>query len=422
MTEVPDFPGFSYFPHKRPGFYKVCWRENRGQRSRKAEGFTGVMKLVLEIAPRLLNQRIRKSDLLPSPIILEMELGAYAVRMSRARRTPDSQHAVRTVRVLKKFFDEQRWVTAADITPEKLDHYRSTTKDTPMSQAKRIDATLVFLRRTEEKYRGQISQGILSYDFVRPESGHTYSPWSEEEDRQYFSYLVSGMEVLAAADPTLCWSERIDRVCHTANFRTRMHLICFYMLLSRHLTRPKELTCMKVKDWNSRRKALSLEWDAGKATTKVSLCDDEVAWLLDVVTLNRLPDEPLFLSPAGEEWDPNRLSKVTSKYTKLAGLVGRTNYEIKYTAAGRMYDNPDDFTAVDHERRLNRVRAISGHSAESKAVERYIKSRWGTEFGLGALVYYNKRRVFPFRIEDFPPRKIEEPPEAGGMLVAAGQP
>lgn len=411
MTRIPDFPGFSFRRDpKRPNFFKLSWREPLGQRSRMVEGFENVMDLVRTFAPRLTIERVHESAIAEAPAVLELEFEAHQERMGRRRRMKDSLHAKRQVRELKALFAARGWSTVADITAAELDDYREHGAGSASTKARRIDATLSFIRLLPKKKAAQCEDDILSYAFEHPGSQHIYQPWTDEEDKQYFAYLVSGMDVLAPASQIHCWSDCIRRFCHTPNFRQRMHLLCFYLLLSRHLTRPKELTRLTVSDWDSRRKALTLGWDKAKATPKVSLCDDEVSWLLDVMVLNRAASEPLLLNLTGGFWCANFLSQVTKAHIKLAGLVNRTNYEIKFTAATRMYNNPEEFTALEHERRLNRVRAISGHTQESDSIERYIKSRWGTELGLGARVYYNKHRVFPFRIEDYPIRPREDVP------------
>lgn len=403
---VPGFPGFSYYRAKgRPNWFRLAWREDLGQRTRILCGWPAVMETARKFAPRLTAQRVHVSEIDDPPPALEDELDNHRERMGRKTHTPGSTHSIRSVRALRHFFAEQGWNTVKDITAAALDKYKNHSTDSSSKKSKLIKSTLYFLRLLPKKAAHHLEDDILRYAIEKHGSQHIYQPWSEEEDRQYFAYLSRGMEILAAADPDLCWHDRIHLYCHTSEFRTRMKLLCFYLILSRHMTRPTELTRLTSRDWDPRRKAITLGWDKAKAAPKLSLCDDELAWLMDVSVLNRQPTDPLLPSFKGGFWNPLYLSKVANQYIALAGLVDRTHYEIKFTTATRMYENPEEFTAVEHERRLARVRAISGHTRESESVERYIKSRWGTELGLGARVYYNKRRAFPFRIEDYPPRK-----------------
>ena len=85
-----------------------------------------------------------------------------------------------------------------------------------------------------------------------------------------------------------------------------------------------------------------------------------------------------------------------------SGLKGKLPYELKFTGASLIYDRPEEFTDQRHEERLARVRAITGHSVESHAVERYIKARWGNTYGKGSQVYYNNHPILPFKVSDYP--------------------
>jgi hypothetical protein len=252
----------------------------------------------------------------------------------------------------------------------------------------------------------QVPTSLLSYDVFKPAARHKFTPWQADEEKRFQAYMLEGIELLAKTDPSWDWYQRISRTCHTYEFRTRMRMLPFYFGISRHLTRYTEMTRFLVSSWNWKEKTLQLTSAEAKAEAKISLADDEFAWLFDVVSLNRNPFAFLLLSPTGKQCIAQAVGRELQWLFARCGLDGKLPYELKYNGAGEMYRNPEQFADEEHEKRLARIKAISGHSEESKAVKRYIKDLWGNAFGHGSRTYYNKNRVFPFRIEDFPVKRL----------------
>lgn len=414
--KVRGRPGFSIHLIKKaiPPRWRVCWREGdaQDQRNRIVYTIEEGYNLIDSLAPKVLVQRIAESTVAPPPICLFDELKNYPLRMARDRRQRKSKHIKRTVSYLQRFFTRIKMFYLGDVSVEALDRYVATTTDSQTSVSAEICRLTTFLGRLAEKDI-PIPTSLLSYKAVKPKAKHKFTPWSADEDAQFVAYLLPGIEVLAMAEPSWDWYERIRRICHTAEFRTRMLALALYFGIARNLTRYSELVRYRVENWNWRTKTLNLTSGDAKAEPKLSLLDDESAWLLDVLTVNRPPDALIHLAPNGGEWCTTAVGRTISRLFVAAGLDGKFPYELKYTGAGKIFDNADEFTDSKHEERVNRVRAISGHSAESKAVELYIKGKWGNTFGLGSRYFHNRHPIFPFRVADYPVLRLPESKNGG---------
>ena len=321
--------------------------------------------------------------------------------MARARRQSKSKHIKRTTSKLESFFDTLGWAYLDDFKTSDLDHYIANSTDTAWSKADKINSLTTFFARLNDEGT-LISPQLRNYSVFKPASRRKFTPWEPHEEQSFTKFMVFGMEILAAGDPSWTWHERILRFCYTKEFQLRMRLFPFFLGVSRMLTRYTELCRTPVANWNSIEKSLAITSNEAKTEPKLSLADDESAWLYSVMAVGRQPSDPLFQSPSGKEWCPSAVGRSMSWLFGRCGLKGKFPYEFKFTGSGKMYDNPDQFSEFNHEERLRRVRAISGHAEESASVERYIKARWGNSLGLGSRIFYNKNRIFPFKVDDFP--------------------
>ena len=403
--KVKGRPGFSIHVLKQwdPPKFRVAWREGplRKQRNRVVATLQAAFDLIDELASPELELRITESKVSPPKFSLFDALRDYPNRMARDRRQRKSPHIKRTIHYLERFFLDHSVVYLDDLTTELLDHYVATSAETQMSVAYMVNRIKTFLTRLFEN-GVPVAQPLLAYKVEKPKSKHKFSPWEDVEEEQFVKFLLSGIELIAEANPRLDLYERIRRICHNLEFRSRMRALTIFMLVSRTLTRYAELRRMIVSNWDPKEKILTLDPEHAKAEPKICLIDDEFSWVLDVLTVGRMGSELIFLAPGGGPWDGNSIGRFMQRMFLAAGLTGKLPYEIKYTGAGRMYKNPEQFTDENHEQRLARVRAITGHSAESAAVERYIKARWGNTYGAGSRYYYNNNKTFPFKVSDYP--------------------
>jgi hypothetical protein len=115
------------------------------------------------------------------------------------------------------------------------------------------------------------------------------------------------------------------------------------------------------------------------------------------------------LNRKGKEWNIYSHHYSWKFLFRLIGFESKLPYDVKYTSATYMFDNPDQFSNPDFKNRIDLVRSITGHDRQSDVTERYISSLWGSPYGIPVRDYYNKHRVFPFSIEEFPPgRNVDD--------------
>lgn len=243
---------------------------------------------------------------------------------------------------------------------------------------------------------------LSEYRVKKIESEHIHTPWETSVYLGWWKWLTRGMEVLADQDPTLSWHERIQRCCFNTEFERRMRIIPLQLMQGRGLYRPSESRRVRLKDWNGKTQILMLSSTAKKAKLKRAVTDEESSWIYNVCALGGDVQRPLAQASHGGEWHKGHLQKIMRRLLDAAGLEDKLPYDIKYTLATFIFDNPDLFEDENIQRRLARVRAVLGHGKDSEQTELYVKGRWGSEYADPIKAYFNTQKLFPFDVTKYP--------------------
>lgn len=411
--QLRGFPGITFMLLPN-GKIRVFWREEGRQHNRTFKKMSQVIAFARIIYPKMAQECVHRSKIAPAPVSLLEEIEEYPLRLVRTRVQPDSRHPGNAVATLMRIVNKCQFQVVSDITTKALDKYAAERCDHPSALHHDMITLVTFLGRLREG-GVEIPDAVMNYRVPKPESQHIHVPWSPAEIGQWWRYISRGMEVLAGGDPTWSWHERIQRMCHSVEFGQRMRLVALYLPQSRYMVRPSESRRLTVECWNRERRILATGRKQAKRKTKQSFVDVETAWLLDVCAFGGDKDRPLLQSPKGMKWTEQSHYGLWRTHLDACGLSGKMPYDVKYNTATHMFENPELFEDKKFQDRIDRVRAITGHDEDSKSTELYIKTLWGSVYHSPVMEFYNRNRIFPFLVEDFP---VPPEGEAGAVVQA----